>query len=35
MTREHLGISIAINLPFFIVITKIDISPENKFKETL
>ena len=28
MTKEHLGICLAIGIPFFIVITKIDIAPE-------
>ena len=35
MTREHLGISLALKIPFFIVMTKIDMCPENIFKETL
>jgi GTPase len=34
MTKEHLGISIALELPFFIVITKIDMAPAEKLKET-
>ena len=35
MTKEHLGLSIALNLPLFIIITKIDLSPSHKRKETL
>lgn len=35
MTKEHLGITLALKIPFFIVITKIDMCPDNVFKETL
>jgi GTPase len=38
MTKEHLGISLALRVPIFIVITKIDIAPPEiyeKTKETL
>ena len=35
MTKEHLGITIALGIPFFIVVTKIDLAPENILKETL
>jgi len=35
MTREHLGISLALGIPLFIVITKIDISPEPKYLDTV
>ena len=35
MTREHLGISLALGVPLFIVITKIDLAPEEKYQETL
>lgn len=31
MTKEHLGISCALNLPLFVVVTKIDIAPEEVF----
>lgn len=31
MTREHLGISLALGVPVFIVITKIDLAPEEKY----
>lgn len=29
MTKEHLGIAFALNIPLFIVVTKVDICPEN------
>lgn len=35
MTREHLGITLGMNIPFFIVITKIDLAPENVLRKTL
>lgn len=35
MTKEHLGISLALGVPIFIVITKIDISPKPVYEETL
>jgi GTPase len=35
MTKEHLGITLALKIPFFVVLTKIDICPENVYKETL
>lgn len=31
MTREHLGISLALNIPVFVVITKVDIAPASVF----
>lgn len=34
MTKEHLGIAFALNIPLFIVLTKIDICPENIMTET-
>ena len=34
MTKEHLGIIKALNIPFSIVITKIDICPENVYERT-
>lgn len=27
MTREHLGIALILKIPFFVVVTKVDISP--------
>lgn len=35
MTKEHIGISIALHIPITFVITKIDICPPNIFKETM
>ena len=31
MTKEHLGITIALNIPFFVVFTKTDLAPLNVF----
>jgi GTPase len=35
MTKEHLGITIALKIPFFVVLTKVDLCPENIYKQTL
>lgn len=35
MTREHLGIILGMNIPFFIVLTKLDISPKNVTERTI
>jgi len=35
MTKEHLGITLALKIPFFVVLTKIDLCPENIMKENL
>ena len=35
MTKEHLGLCLALKLPFFIVVTRIDATPENVRLETL
>ena len=35
MTKEHIGIALAMKVPFFIVVTKIDIAPEIIYKETM
>jgi GTPase len=35
MTKEHLGIALALKIPLFIVITKIDIAPAEIYKQTL
>eukprot|EP00913_Durusdinium_trenchii_P029825 g27949.t1 len=35
MSREHLGIALALRIPFFIVVTKIDIAPQNVYEENL
>ena len=29
MTKEHLGVALALNIPIFIVITKVDVAPKN------
>jgi len=34
MTKEHLGISLALKVPIFIVITKIDIAPPEVYEKT-
>jgi len=35
MSREHLGITLSLGIPFFFVVTKIDIAPPNVFEENL
>ena len=35
LTREHLGILLYLNIPIIIVITKIDIAPEDVYRTTL
>lgn len=35
MTKEHLGIALALKVPIIIVVTKIDICPEHILKQTL
>ncbi|XP_066563266.1 GTP-binding protein 1 isoform X2 [Amia ocellicauda] len=35
MTKEHLGLALALNVPVFVVITKIDMCPANILQETL
>jgi GTPase len=35
MTKEHMGITIALGIPLFIVVTKIDLAPANILKETM
>jgi len=35
MTKEHIGLSLALKLPMIFIVTKIDICPENILKETL
>lgn len=35
MCKEHLGLALALNVPVFVVITKIDMCPPNVLKETL
>lgn len=35
MTKEHLGIALALEIPFFIVITKIDMVDKETIKKTI
>lgn len=35
MTKEHLGLALALNVPVFVVVTKIDMCPPNVKEETL
>ena len=35
MTKEHLGIALALDLPFLIVITKVDMVPKETLKRTI
>ena len=35
MTREHIGLCINLKIPFIILVTKIDIVPENVLEETI
>jgi len=32
MTREHLGLSLFLKIPFAIIVTKTDLAPENILK---
>jgi len=35
MTKEHLGIALALHLPVYVVITKVDMCPENILEQTI
>jgi len=35
MCKEHMGIALALKIPIFFVITKIDICPEHIFENTM
>ncbi len=35
MTKEHLGLALALNVPVFVVITKIDMCPQNVLEATI
>lgn len=35
MTREHIGLAMALNLPMFIILTKVDIAPDNVRENTI
>ena len=34
-TKEHLGLALALNVPVFVVVTKIDMCPANVLEQTL
>lgn len=35
MTREHIGITMALKIPMFIVVTKLDLAPDQVYQDTL
>lgn len=35
MCKEHLGLALALNVPVFVVVTKIDMCPSNVLQDTL
>lgn len=35
MTKEHIGVSLALEIPFFVVVTKVDLAPEKVLKTTI
>ena len=35
MTKEHIGLCLFLKIPFFIVLTKVDLAPQNKYDETV
>lgn len=35
MTREHIGISMALKIPMFVVVTKIDLAPQEVYNQTI
>ncbi len=35
MAKEHLGLALALNVPVFVVVTKIDMCPANVLQDTL
>ena len=35
MSKEHIGLSLALKLPMFFVLTKFDLAPENVYKDNL
>jgi len=32
MTKEHIGLCLFLKIPFFIILTKVDLAPENKLQ---
>jgi len=35
MTREHIGIAVSLKIPLFIVVTKVDLAPEQVYQQTM
>ncbi len=35
MTKEHIGITMALKLPMFVVVTKIDLAPDTVYQDTV
>jgi GTPase len=35
MTKEHIALCLFLKIPFFVVLTKVDMCPQNKYEETL
>lgn len=35
MTREHIGIAVSLKIPLFIVVTKVDLAPEQIYQQTM
>ena len=35
MTKEHLGLALVLEVPVFVIVTKIDIAPANVYNKTL
>ena len=35
MTKEHIGITMALKIPMFVVVTKLDLAPETIYQDTL
>ena len=35
MTQEHLGVAVALEVPFFVMVTKVDVTPKAKLQATL
>ncbi len=35
MTQEHLDLAVALEVPFFVMVTKVDVTPRQRLQETL
>lgn len=35
MTKEHIGIAVALKIPIFVVVTKVDVAPESVYQDTI